>query len=125
MYNDMVGNFGTFGGYMYDAFGGCQCCNNTMVIPHTHIIINNNNMDSASTTMANTVPNTITTNKPPDNHKSKWVISLSSTPLPNPRKPYWPEALTLQWFPSGPPWRSTWLWWRKFAADSPARRQMS
>ena len=99
MDNGKVSSFGTFGGYMYDSFGGYPKCNNTMVTPHISTASNDNNnsstdtastksnnRDSTTTTMANTSLNTVAANDPPDIHKSKWVINLLSTPSPTLRK---------------------------------------
>ena len=104
MYNDMVSNFGMFCRYPYDSFGGHPNHIKAMVIPHTSPTSkdnnnsnninmdtastnnNNSNRDSTTTKMANTIPNTISANNLPDNHKSKWVINLSSTPLNQPQK---------------------------------------
>ena len=43
MYNDMVGDFGTFGGYICDSFRGNPNHVNTMVIPHPSTTSTDNN----------------------------------------------------------------------------------
>ena len=83
-------------------FDGCPNSVNTMVTPHTSTTSKgknngkntnmdtestnnnnnlNNNRESPITTTASMIFNTVNTNSPRDNHKSKWVINLSSIPL--------------------------------------------